>query len=183
MRHLLANLATYAIGAALIVGAALFAWMRSAQLEISDERTILARFDPQPEDRVVWRELGQISYVANCSNCHGRDGEGWDQYPPLGHTAELFKASGGRDYLVDAHLYGLTSDRWRAPMPPMGHIRDAELAAILNYVLHSFGNEMQLQGDPTLYQPHDIEGRRGQRLTPRGVNDKRPKNVADPSQR
>jgi hypothetical protein len=42
MRHFLAWIATYTIAGLLIGGAALFAWMRSAQLVISDEGTVVA---------------------------------------------------------------------------------------------------------------------------------------------
>jgi mono/diheme cytochrome c family protein len=173
MRHFLANVATYTIAALLIGGAALFAWMRSAQVALTDERTVLARYEPAPAHEFRWRELGGSSYVRNCMNCHGREGEGWDQYPGLGHTAELFTAPGGREYVAELHLYGLASRRWRAPMPPMGHIHDAEMAAVINHVLTSFGNERRVQGIP-LYAPADIAARRGQRLSPRQVDQRRP---------
>lgn len=173
MRHFLANVVTYTIGGLLVVGAGLFAWVRSSQLAITDESAVLARYQPTPAHEFRWRELGSSSYVRNCMNCHGRDGEGWDQYPGLSHTTELFSAPGGRDYVVDLHLYGLTSPRWRAPMPPMGHIHDTEMAAVINHVLTSFGNEARIDGAP-LYTPADIAARRGQRLSPREVDRRRP---------
>lgn len=174
MRHFLANLATYAIAALLVGGAALFAWMRSAQLVITDEAAVLAVYEPAPAHEFTWRELGRDSYVRNCMNCHGREGRGWDQYPGLGHAGALFAAPGGRDYLLDVHLYGLASPRWRAPMPPMGHMHDAELAAVLNHVLASFGNRRLLPADARLYLPADVAARRGQRLSPRAVDARRP---------
>ncbi|HEV2129585.1 MAG TPA: cytochrome c [Longimicrobiaceae bacterium] len=174
MRHLLANLATYTIAALLVMGAALFAWVRAQQLILSDERTALSRFEPAPAHEFRWTALGRGSYERNCANCHGRSGQGWDQYPGLSHTARLFAAPGGREYAIDLHLYGLTSDRWRAPMPPMGHLPDVELAAVLNHVLTSFGNEPQLPVDARLYVPADVAARRGQTLTPWSVNERRP---------
>ena len=175
MRHLLANIVTYTIAALLLAGAALFAWLRSAQVVIADEATVLARFEPVPEAHdFEWRELGGRSYVANCLNCHGRDGQGWDQYPGLDHTARMFNAPGGRDYLIDVHLFGLTSDRWRAPMPPMGHMRDVELAAVLNHVLTHFGNDAMRSPDLPLYAPADVQSRRGGYRSPAAVNRDRP---------
>jgi mono/diheme cytochrome c family protein len=173
MRHFIANVATYTIAVLLVVGAALFAWMRSAQLVIVDEGTVLAAADPDYARGFDWEALGRASYERNCAVCHGRDGRGWDQYPGVGHTAQLFEAPGGREYLIDLHLYGLTSQRWRAPMPRMGHIHDPELAAVLNYLLTSFGNE-QARAEGVLYGPADIAARRGRDDTPWTVNERRP---------
>lgn len=174
MRHLLANIITYTIAALLLTGAALFAWVRTEQLVVSDEGTVLARYEPTPGDEFRWAELGRDSYVRNCANCHGRAGQGWDQYPGLGRTAALWAEPGGREYVVDLHLYGLTSDRWRAPMPPMGHLQDAEMAAVINYVLTSFGNERRLPAEARLYTPADITARRGRALSPSDVERLRP---------
>lgn len=174
MRHLIANVATYSIAALLVIGAALFAWMRSAQLALSDERTILAQYQPEPAHEFRWQELGPVSYERNCLNCHRSDGQGWDQYPPISGAAALFLAPGGREYLIDIHLYGLTSGRWRAPMPPMGHIPDVELAAVINHVLTSFGNERILPPEARLVTPAEIAARRGQGLRPRDVEERRP---------
>ena len=171
MRHFIANIATYAIAALLVTGAAVFAWIRSAQVVITDEATALAQYEPQRSTSFEWQELGALSYERNCMNCHGRNGEGWDQYPALGHSARLFAAPGGREYLIDLHLYGLTSDRWGAPMPPMGHMRDVELAASLNHLLTNFGN--RVPQDARLFVPQDIAARRGLSLTPWQVDEKR----------
>lgn len=173
MRHFIANVATYTIAILLVAGAALFAWMRSAQLVVVNEAAVLAAADPDAARDTDLEQLGQASYRRNCLTCHGRQGDGWDQYPGLGHTARLFNAPGGRDYLVDLHLFGLTSSRWRAPMPPMGHIQDAELAAVLNHVLTRYGNEREpLQY--SLYEPADIAERRDADETPWTVNERRP---------
>lgn len=175
MRHVLANLATYLIAAMLLLGVVAFAWARSAQLEISDEKTIWAQYDSEAENAFPWFKAGAASYLSNCANCHGRDGRGWDQYPALEHTSRLFQAPQGRDYVVDVHLYGLTSSRWRAPMPPMGHMQDPELAAVMNYVLLSFGNEEHLSNAVRFVRPQDIRARRGAKLRPHEVNERRPR--------
>ncbi|MDO3377219.1 c-type cytochrome [Geoalkalibacter halelectricus] len=173
MRHLLTHIAIFTIALFLIAAAALFGWSRSAQLVITDEATVLAGFEPMPEEEFNWTQLGAKAYLRNCANCHGREGEGWDQYPALGHTAPLFESPGGRDYIIDVHLYGLTGDRWGVPMPPMGHIHDIEMAAVINHVLTNFGNEALLDEDAELYAPEDIGPRRGQDLSPAQVNERR----------
>jgi mono/diheme cytochrome c family protein len=174
MRHFLANVVTYTIAFLLIAGAGLFAWMRSAQVVISNERTVLARHEPEPVRAFDWRALGERSYVSNCLSCHRRNGQGWDQYPGLGHTPRLFGAPGGREYVIDLHLYGLTSPRWRAPMPPMGHIQDVELAAVMNHVLTHFGDRRAPVPETSLYTPADVAARRGLELSPAEVNRRRP---------
>lgn len=174
MRHFLANVTTYTIAVLLIVGAAAFAWMRSAQVVLTRESAVLAAYQPAPTGEFAWTELGRDSYVRNCMNCHGGDGRGWDQYPGVGHTARLFNAPGGREYVVDVHLYGLTSSRWRAPMPPMGHLHDVEMAAVINHVLTHFGNQAALSAGARLLLPSDVAARREQRLSPAEVNGRRP---------
>ncbi|MFN2443067.1 MAG: cytochrome c [Thermoanaerobaculia bacterium] len=174
MRHLIANIATYTIAALLLCGAGVFALVRSSQLTITDESTLLGRHLPAPERDREWRELGALSYQRNCANCHGDAGEGWDQYPALAHAAAIFHAPGGREYLIDVHLHGLASPRWRAPMPPMRHMVDVELAACVNHVLTSFGNETELEPGAKLFTPEEIAGRRGMQRSPSSVNQGRP---------
>jgi hypothetical protein len=174
MRHFLANIAIYVLAALLLGGAALFGWVRAAQLVLSDESTVIARFEPGLEHDFEWEDLGASSYVRNCANCHGGDGEGWDQYPALRVAGSLFLSPGGREYLVDVHLYGLTSERWRAPMPPMGHLNDVELAAVLNHLLTNLGNVEQLPEGVDRYLPVDVKERRGRGLDPWRVNERRP---------
>ena len=174
MRHLLANVALYAIATFLVVGAALFAWMRTSQLVLTDERTMLAHHAPADAREFEWRELGRRTYYGNCAACHGDDGEGWDEYPPLAGTAALLLAPGGREYLVDVHLHGLASPRWGAPMPPMGHLPDVALAAVMNHVLVGIDDAPRAAPGARLYLPADVAARRGPRRSPHEVNARRP---------
>jgi hypothetical protein len=173
MRQIIANIVTWSIGALLVLGAAGFAWMRSAQVALTEESELLFQYQPEPVNGFDWKALGARSYVANCLACHGADGRGWDQYPGLGHTAELFNAPGGRAYVINLHLYGLTSERWRAPMPPMGHLHDIETAAVINHVLTNFGNAGSV-ADAELVTPREVSAQRDERPSPWQVNDQRP---------
>ncbi len=173
MRHLLAHIAVYLIVLFLLGAATLFAWVRSEQWILATEPEVLEQFAPQAVAVFAWEDLGEDSYRRNCANCHGLEGTGWDQYPGLDHAAMLFMVPDGRDYLIDVHLYGLTSRRWRAPMPPMGHLHDIELAAVINHVLIHFGNEQLLGDEVDLYDPRDIAQRRGLNLSPRDINTRR----------
>jgi mono/diheme cytochrome c family protein len=169
MRHVIANIATYAVAALLVVGSAFFAWLRSEQVTVTTEAAVLAGYEPADEV-FQWFALGESSYVRNCANCHLGDGSGWDQYPGLDRSGAMLRTEQGREHLIDLHLYGLTSDRWGAPMPPMGHIRDVELAAVINYIATRFGDA----GDGDLLVSADIEARRGLRRSPADVERSRP---------
>lgn len=171
MRHFIANIAIYVIGSFLVVGAALFAWMRSEQLVITDEATMLAHHAPAEAHAFDWQALGEPAYVSNCMSCHGRQGEGRDEYPPIAHIGALHAAPGGRDYLIDVHLYGLASERSGVPMPPMGHMPDVAIAAVINHLLARFGMELD---EADLYLPEQVAARRGARLSPYAVNERRP---------
>jgi hypothetical protein len=106
-------------------------------------------------------------------NCHAEDGAGWDQYPGLANSADLYTAAGGRAYMIDLHLYGLTSERWRAPMPPMSHLHDIEMAAVINYVITHFGDGPRFT-DADLLRPEDIAARRDAGLSPHEVDRRKP---------
>lgn len=174
MRHFVANIVTYTIAALLVLGAAAFGLVRSEQLVLTREARLATMYEPAPDREFRWQELGRAMYVRNCANCHQPRGQGWDQYPPLGDASELFVMPGGREYLIDLHLWGVVSDRFRAPMPRMRHLTDVELAAVMNYVLTAFGNIGAIAPDADLYVPSDVAQRREPRLSPREVNDRRP---------
>lgn len=175
MRHLIANFAVYVLLALLVGGSAVFAWIRSSQFVLTREQTQMQRYGDAEAREFDWQRLGPQGYIRNCLNCHDRDGSGWDQYPGLAHTGALFRAPGGREYLIDVHLYGLSSGRWRAPMPPMGHMTDIELAAVMNYMLTEFATDPVIDPSaPGLYTPEEVQSRRNQRLRPGGVNQSRP---------
>lgn len=173
MRHFLGHIAISLIVLFLVGAATLFAWIRSSQIVISNEETVIARFDASSSQQFSWEQLGERSYLRNCANCHGSEGRGWGQYPALNHTSLLFTSPEGRNYVIDLHLYGLTSSRWGVPMPPMGHIQDIEMAGLINYVVTQFGDEESMAQNGELLRPEDITERRGQNLSPRDVNTRR----------
>lgn len=173
MRHVLANLAVYAIAVLILLGATFFAWIRSSQLVLSDERSVMARYESATEHEFQWPVLGRDSYRRNCANCHGRHGEGWDQYPGLAQAGVFASETAGRTYLINLHLYGLDGPRWRVPMPRMGHLADAELAAVLNYMLAEFGGADVGGATIPLFLPSEVAARRGAGLGPQEVGAQR----------
>jgi cytochrome c5 len=172
MRHVLANLFLYVLVALLALGSVVFARIREAQLLISDEPTVASRYDETLASAFDWRALGERKYAANCQRCHGAGGRGWDQYPGLVGMDAMLVAPGGRDYLIALHLWGLASDRWRAPMPPMSHMPDPDLAAAIGHALTHFGNRIP-PGVPWI-SPAEIAAHRDRPLSPHEVGRLRP---------
>jgi cytochrome c5 len=114
-----------------------------------------------------WHDLGARVYAAECSSCHpaGRGGAG---LPPLRkHAVDLFVSEGGRDYLVDILLEGVVRTEVDGAIelveshPPFDELSDTHLAAVLNHMLTSWGNDGYLPPDPILYSPENVEARRG----------------------
>jgi mono/diheme cytochrome c family protein len=157
MRHLLANILTYTIAVMIFVGAALFARMRSSQYTLTYQHTVLAAYEPAPVAEFRWREIGAETYRRNCRSCHGADGGGWDQYPPVHDAADMVRTSDGRQRLIDIQLLGLSRKGSRVPMPAMGHLHDVEIASVLNYIATAFDPA----GIAEPYTPAEIRDRRG----------------------
>jgi len=115
----------------------------------------------------------------NCAACHQPQGTGLPgAFPPLaGHVPTLLAAQGGRDYVVRVLLYGLqgpiTVDgkTYNGAMPSWAHLSDAELAAVIDYVSTSWGDEFPSGQQP--YTANDVEEARAKELTPQEVHDLR----------
>jgi mono/diheme cytochrome c family protein len=173
MRHLLANIAVYVLAGGLVVGSVLFAWARSQQLVFATERAVeppayIAADSPEVFD---WEDFGERVYVANCQNCHGSAGTGRDVYPPVVGQGAMLAAEGGRAYLTRLVIYGLWTGTHSAPMPPMPHLSDAQIAAVNNYITTRFDAGVDTQH---LYIPRDVSAERGLRLSERDVGRQRP---------
>ncbi|HUF17070.1 MAG TPA: cytochrome c [Thermoanaerobaculia bacterium] len=125
--------------------------------------------EPVREDTGVfeWQDLGARVYAAECASCHpaGRGGAG---LPPLRvHAVDLFLSEGGREYLIDLLLDGVVRSEVDGAIelmeshPPFDGQTDAQLAAVLNHMLTSWGNDGHLPPDRALYLPEDVKTRRG----------------------
>jgi len=86
---------------------------------------------------------GARVYAANCASCHGAAGAGIPgAFPPVaGHAADIAARDGGRDYLIDAMLYGLMGAivvngvSYNGVMPAWGQLSDADIAAVLDHIV------------------------------------------------
>lgn len=80
-----------------------------------------------------------------CIACHQEHGEGKKgEFPPLAGNADLFLA---HDFPVMVAINGIegkievNGQKFNNVMPPFDFLSDAELAAVVNYVRSSWGNE------------------------------------------
>lgn len=88
-------------------------------------------------------ERGQAIYAARCAMCHGATGDGFaDVFPPLAGSDWL---GANRNGSVEAVVAGLNREivvngrTYRGQMPPV-IIDDDEVAAVLTFVVSSWGN-------------------------------------------
>ncbi len=108
-----------------------------------------------------------------CSGCHKATGAGVPGiFPPLaGHSAKLAGAS--RVYPVEVVLFGLTGEirvdgkSYKGRMPAYaGLLSDDEIAAVLNYVFSSWGNDKALPPGFAKVTPDEVKAVRPGNLTP-----------------
>ena len=114
--------------------------------------TTLAGFGLAQEDAAP---DGELLYMQSCASCHMPDGTGQIQDTPAlaGHLPHLYNADGGRTYLMNVVMWGLSGevtvlgDTINRSMPPRFTLANAELAAILNFVVTAWGNDALIEGE------------------------------------
>lgn len=178
MRRTITNEVVLLIAGVLLASALAFAWGRSrrAGMDVASspgDHSAAARFN--------WRDLGAQTYAARCASCHG-EGEATRRVPPLrGHAVDLFRAEGGRGYLVDFLLYGLkgrievggVAYNGRHPVY-VDRLSDDEAAAVLNHMLTAWGNAALLGDGARLLDGAEVAAHRAKPLRPSEVPPLRP---------
>ena len=96
----------------------------------------------------------QVDYVLHCQGCHLADGSGAPgAVPTLRNSVGRFlQVPGGREYLV------------RVPGSSMAPLGDAELAAVLNWMIRRFG-PAPIARDFRAYTPDEVAAIRRPPLT------------------
>ncbi len=100
---------------------------------------------PSATPEVKTKVDGASVFAENCTACHQEDAKGIPEtFPPLAHNSDLFLA---RLFPVKVLLNGMTGALrikgapYEGEMPSFSHLSDAELAAVVNYLRQSFGND------------------------------------------
>ena len=99
---------------------------------------------------------GAKIFAEQCSACHQPNGQGVaGNFPPLAGNHDLFLS---RTFPAMVALFGLAGEievegkTLSSVMPPFGHLSDAEIAAVVNHVRSTWGND-KLQ--PAGFKPLD----------------------------
>ena len=117
-------------------------------------------------------------YAANCISCHQANGQGIPgAFPPLagGHAADLVQAEGGRSYLLHALVYGVqgqivvAGQTYNGLMPAWPQLSDAEIAAVLSYVIRAWDNGAALDAGVADFTPDEVAAVRGKDLASTAV--------------
>ena len=89
-------------------------------------------------------DRGKEVYDQNCLACHQIDGGGVPMLTPSLINAEWVQGDKAR--LINVVLKGLTGveingEMFDNPMPPLAHLSDEDIAAVLTYVRANFNNK------------------------------------------
>jgi mono/diheme cytochrome c family protein len=131
-----------------------------------------------PAGGFQWQAQGEKTYDTLCSGCHQRSGRGLaGAFPPLvGHAPEVLGRPDGRAYIARLVLFGLTGaievngNTYDGVMPSWATLGDDEVAAVINHVLHAWGNDAKLPKDFTPILPAEIAAARADGLTQEQVH-------------
>jgi mono/diheme cytochrome c family protein len=112
----------------------------------------------------------------NCVGCHQPTGAGIaGRFPPLArHVPDILGARGGREWIIQAVLYGLQGPitvrgvRYNAVMPGFAHLSNAELAAVLNFISTQWGNAFPAR--QAAFTAAEVEAQRARVMTPAQVH-------------
>lgn len=111
---------------------------------------------------------GRAVYAQSCAACHGADGRGQaGYYPPLAGNADLWK---DRLFPVLVVLHGLSGPiavegvRYDSAMPSFGHLSDAQIAAVVNYVRATLAQAPAGSGAAAI-TPDAVATQRGRGMT------------------
>ncbi len=79
-------------------------------------------------------QAGKVAFDANCARCHGQNGSGTENGPPLVHNIYNPGHHGDLAFFAAARR-GVRSHHWAfGNMPPQPQVSDAELTTIIRYI-------------------------------------------------
>jgi mono/diheme cytochrome c family protein len=122
---------------------------------------------------------GKAIFRQQCASCHQRDGKGVrGQYPPLAENPDLFLSKDLPALVVLNGLNGkieVEGRTYHGVMPSFDYLSDEKIAAVVQYVRTSFGNDSARPKDLSRISADDVAAARKQSLGASGVREQRAK--------
>ncbi len=113
---------------------------------------------------------GATVFADNCTSCHQEDAQGIEEtFPPLAENSDLFLSP---DFPVKVLLNGMSGSisvngmPFEGDMPSFGHLSDAEIAAVVNYLRNAFGNDAKAHPDIPEITAKDVAAARDPAMDP-----------------
>jgi len=164
VRYTRIGLASYAVASVLVVAVVGVAWARSrAMPEPGRDQPSEASTPPVADAQ----ESGAAAFQSECAACHGEGLARGRSIPALrGYAVELFTLEGGREYLIDFMLDGRVRSMEEGRVvyldghPSYAELSDAPIAAILDHILVSWGNDELLPAGRRAYTAAEVAARR-----------------------
>ena len=144
--------------------------------EMRGRRIIACLFVALCASAPAWAESGETMFNEYCVGCHQMGGTGVPgEYPRLaGRVNKIASDPRGSAFLAELMLTGMSGTitvdgrKILGIMPDFNDLKDEELAAILNYVVHLEG------GKGSAFTPQILEqARTGPKVTPEGMAETR----------
>jgi len=118
----------------------------------------------------VFAQSGPTLYQ-QCQGCHQPSGTGIPGvFPPLaGHVPDILAAKGGRAWLIQVLLWGMSGEitvkgtKYNGLMPAYRQLSDAEIAALLNHISTQWGNKFPAGQKP--FTASEVRAQRAKTLT------------------
>lgn len=143
--------------------------------------TYLGPNPPAEEALAEQAEVGEIdaaqAYATNCAGCHQPEGKGLaGAFPPLANNPALVRDP---TYVARVVLFGLSGEiqmgdaTFNSTMPPVAHLDDATVAALVNYLLQTFNADL-LPEDFEPLRPEQVAELRANPLDAKEVLKHRP---------
>ncbi|WP_337870598.1 c-type cytochrome [Meiothermus sp.] len=148
---------------------------RATILEYLATRLAPGASNPAPAQSQAALPADGATLYDNCIGCHQANGAGIPGvFPPLaGHVPEILAARGGREWLIQAILYGLQGPisvkgvNYNGLMPAYPQLSNAEIAAVLNHIATQWGNALPAGQGP--FTEAEVQAQRGKNLSAQQV--------------
>ena len=94
--------------------------------------------------------------------------------PLAGHVPEILAAQGGRAWLIQVLLWGMSGEitvkgvKYNGVMPGYRQLGDAEIAALLNHISTQWGNKLPAGQKP--FSATEVQAQRAKTMTAAQVN-------------